>query len=468
MNYYMAFGGTSFGRHVGGPDIITSYDYDVAINEYGYRSEPKFSLLSMLHEAIFKVQGSMFDSNPVFSSITGVGPKHCESHTYFDGKSDKCAVFFSNVGYLRGCSFGTILVPPWSVTIAEGRKDGSDEGSGCGSLVSLHNTKASLSLAPRPNQLSASIAEDITVFNAGVKSVVEVPKFSMPPDEAVTSESPLEQLSLTKDETDYLWYSFNYKSQANLTAATLEFEYAIAGGIGLMVFVNGDLKRIRRTVSREIWPEATSFSTHIEFFLPLVEGDNDISILSAARGLRNYGPYLERNRVGIVSDIIVEGKVCHNVVHTIGMDGEKSNGEGKLRGGQGALTWYSLEFKTPSDLLSRVLAIDLSSMGKGAAYLNGNHIGRFWDSKLIRNETKSDEIVCIPCIESDYVGMYEPTRCRTGCKDPTQAFYKLPLSWFREAGEVNEVLLFSETGGDADSVSIVNMGMTERAYVASS
>ena len=50
MNYYMAFGGTSLARQVGGPNIITSYDYDVQINEYGFRAEPKFSLTAALHQ----------------------------------------------------------------------------------------------------------------------------------------------------------------------------------------------------------------------------------------------------------------------------------------------------------------------------------------------------------------------------------------------------------------------------------
>ena len=43
---------TSFGRTTGGPFIITSYDYDVALNEYGLPSEPKYSHSSALHHII--------------------------------------------------------------------------------------------------------------------------------------------------------------------------------------------------------------------------------------------------------------------------------------------------------------------------------------------------------------------------------------------------------------------------------
>ena len=36
MTYYMAFGGTSFARSVGGPLIVTSYDYDVQVGTCSY------------------------------------------------------------------------------------------------------------------------------------------------------------------------------------------------------------------------------------------------------------------------------------------------------------------------------------------------------------------------------------------------------------------------------------------------
>ena len=54
MNYYMLFGGTTFGRQGGGPLIITSYDYDVQINEYVMRAEPKFSLTTKLHTILLE------------------------------------------------------------------------------------------------------------------------------------------------------------------------------------------------------------------------------------------------------------------------------------------------------------------------------------------------------------------------------------------------------------------------------
>ncbi|KAK3038358.1 hypothetical protein RJ639_031454 [Escallonia herrerae] len=52
QNYYMYFGGTNFGRTSGGPNYITSYDYDAPLDEYGLIRQPKWGHLKDLHDAI--------------------------------------------------------------------------------------------------------------------------------------------------------------------------------------------------------------------------------------------------------------------------------------------------------------------------------------------------------------------------------------------------------------------------------
>lgn len=76
MNYYMWFGGSNWGRTTGGksregsllkhlgPMIVTSYDYDVALNEYGLPHNPKYSHSAELHR-ILKSYASVILSNPV-------------------------------------------------------------------------------------------------------------------------------------------------------------------------------------------------------------------------------------------------------------------------------------------------------------------------------------------------------------------------------------------------------------------
>ncbi len=57
------------------------------------------------------------------------------------------------------------------------------------------------------------------------------------------------------------------------------------------------------------------------------------------------------------------------------------------------------------------VALDLGSMGKGQAWVNGEHIGRFWPSM------RAPQWGCSQC---DYRGAYNPDKCLTNCGEPSQ------------------------------------------------
>ncbi|GMP71587.1 hypothetical protein CsSME_00029932 [Camellia sinensis var. sinensis] len=48
----MFFDGTNFGRTAGGPNYITSCNYDAPIDEYGLLRQPKWGHLKDMHDAI--------------------------------------------------------------------------------------------------------------------------------------------------------------------------------------------------------------------------------------------------------------------------------------------------------------------------------------------------------------------------------------------------------------------------------
>lgn len=66
------------------------------------------------------------------------------------------------------------------------------------------------------------------------------------------------------------------------------------------------------------------------------------------------------------------------------------------------------------------LALDMSSMGKGQVWINGQSLGRYW--------TINAEGSCSTC---SYSGTFRPPRCQFGCGHPTQQWYKLrrTISW---------------------------------------
>lgn len=56
--------------------------------------------------------------------------------------------------------------------------------------------------------------------------------------------------------------------------------------------------------------------------------------------------------------------------------------------------------------------VDLSGLGKGHAWVNGNSIGRYWSSYL------ADENGCSP--KCDYRGAYTSNKCLSMCAQPSQ------------------------------------------------
>lgn len=63
------------------------------------------------------------------------------------------------------------------------------------------------------------------------------------------------------------------------------------------------------------------------------------------------------------------------------------------------------------------VALDLESMGKGQAWVNGHHIGRYWTLVAPKNGCQN---TC------DYRGSYNSDKCTTNCGKPTQTWYVLP------------------------------------------
>ncbi|KAI8003846.1 Beta-galactosidase 9 [Camellia lanceoleosa] len=79
QNYYMFVGGTNFGRTAGGPNYITSYNYDAPIDEYGLLRQPRWGRLKDLHDAIKLCEPALVAvDSPQYMKL---GPKQ-EAHLY--------------------------------------------------------------------------------------------------------------------------------------------------------------------------------------------------------------------------------------------------------------------------------------------------------------------------------------------------------------------------------------------------
>lgn len=150
--------------------------------------------------------------------------------------------------------------------------------------------------------------------------------------------------------------------------------------------------------------------------------------------------YLEKVRVGIVSDILVDGVRLAEYNYTVGLSGERqklASPETPLAPSAAAAaaapTWFHASFPTPAlESATPALAVDFaqSSAKKGAVWVNGFMLGRYWDIAAAASGCQGLE----QCSSAAYTGPYSDSRCRTGCGERSQSLYKIPPGLLHSVG----------------------------------
>ncbi|KAL7206777.1 hypothetical protein ACSBR2_019481 [Camellia fascicularis] len=436
VNYYMYQGGTNFGRTAGGPFITTSYDYDAPLDEYGLIRQPKYGHLKELHSAIKLCERALVSADP---TVTLLG-SYSQAHV-FSSKSGDCAAFLSNYHLdttsrvtFRGVHYD---LPPWSISILPD----------CKNVV--FNT-AKVGVQTSQMQMLPTNAELLSweTFSEDISSADE--------DSKITVVGLLEQLNVTRDTSDYLWYMTSVEispSESFLHSGQHLTLTVQSAGDALHVFTDGQLSgsAFGTRKSRKFTYTANA---------DLHAGTNRISLLSVAVGLPNNGPHFETWNTGVLGPVVLhgldEGKrdlSWQKWTCKVGLKGEAMNLVSPsgishvdwMKGSlfmqkQRPLTWYKAYFSTPDG--DEPLALDMGSMGKGQVWINGESIGRYWTIYANGN-----------CSQCSYSGTFRPTKCQLGCGQPTQRWYHVPRSWLKPTQ--NQLVVFEELSGDVSKISLM-------------
>lgn len=108
------------------------------------------------------------------------------------------------------------------------------------------------------------------------------------------------------------------------------------------------------------------------------------------------------------------------------------------------MTWLKASFDLPknADLADEAtaFALDLSTMSKGMAYVNGFNLGRYW----LKPGTCSGS--CAPPVKNGHCYMHWKD-----CDKPTQSVYHIPSDVLKASG--NLVVLFEEASPSANKLS---------------
>ncbi|XP_076938285.1 beta-galactosidase-like [Bidens hawaiensis] len=434
VNYYMYHGGTNFGRTAGGPFIATSYDYDAPLDEYGLKREAKWGHLKDLHRAIKLCEPALVNGDP---SIISLGNNQ-KAYVY-NYKTGGCAAFLSNndknayatVNFRNQC----YNIPPWSISILPDCKN------------TVYNTARVGAQTALMKMTSAGEGFTWQSYNDVTESYN---------DNSFTNVGLLEQVNVTRDSSDYLWYMTDVRVGSNegfLRSGKWPTLLVSSAGHALHVFINGQLSG---TVYGSKDNHKLTFSKPVN----LRPGVNKISLLSIAVGLPNIGLHFETWNAGVLGPVILyglnEGKrdlTWKKWSYKVGLRGETLSlhsvtGSSSVEWIQGSfvaqrqpLTWYKTIFNAPGG--NEPLALDMRSMNKGQIWINGQSIGRYWPAYKASGS----------CSSCSYAGYFDEKKCLSNCGESSQKWYHVPRSWLKPRG--NLLVVFEELGGIPYGISMV-------------
>ncbi|CAN6914681.1 unnamed protein product, partial [Brassica oleracea] len=433
MNYYMYHGGTNFDR-TAGQFIATSYDYDAPLDEYGLPREPKYSHLTKLHKVIKLCEPALVSVDP---TVTWLGDK-LEAHVFKSESS--CAAFLSNYNdsYAARVSFwgSTYDLPPWSVSILPDCK------TEYYNTAKVRTPSIHMKMVPTNTKLSwGSCNEEIPYPNDN--------------DNGTFSQDGLvEQINMTRDKTDYLWYLADVAvsdDEKFLTTGEDPLLTIESAGHALSVFVNGQFEG---TAYGSLENPKLTFRQKIK----LHAGVNKLALLSIAAGLPNGGVHYETWNTGVLGPVTLTGVNSGTWdmskwkwSYKIGTKGESLSlhtasstvewKEGSLVVTKQPLTWYKSTFDTPAG--NEPLALDMNTMGKGQVWINGKSIGRHWPAYTVRGN----------CERCSYAGTFTEKKCLSNCGEASQRWYHVPRSWLKPSA--NLIVVLEELGGDPNGISLV-------------
>ncbi|KAK3012430.1 hypothetical protein RJ639_008332 [Escallonia herrerae] len=411
VNYYMYHGGTNLGR-TGSAYVLTSYYDQAPLDEYGFIRQPKWGHLKELHAAINLCSQTLLAGVPFNLSL---GP--LQEAYVFQGNSGECAALLVNnndrndaVVQFQNSSYD---LPPKSISILPDCK-----------TVAFNTAKVSTQTNTR------STLPSVMFNSTEMWEVFEevVPNFD---DTSLRSNTLLEQMNTTKDTTDYLWYSFRFQHNSSDAQSILNVNSL---GHVLHASVNGALVGSAHGSHKN-----TNFT--LENIVSLDNGMNNISLLSGMVGLPDSGAFLERRTAGLRRVTIQANQDIQNFTnypwgYQVGLLGEKlqvytiegsSNVQWSSFSSSQPLTWYKTAFDAPGG--TEPIALNLGSMGKGEAWINGQSIGRYWVS------------------------------FHTPAGSPSQQWYNIPRSFLKPTG--NLLVLLDEEYGNPQGISIDIISVTK-------
>lgn len=451
-SYYMWHGGTNFDR-MAGWNLTTSYDYDAPLDEFGLPREPKYSHLSRLHHILNENSHLLLNRSKMTSEwLSG----QVQAHVFGDYATEDSLVMLSNIATTDVENFpylgGIFNLPRWSVTFIRGP---------------INHFKILFNTASPETTANEWLYEPLRIRNVTIVMKQE-PLGLWNKQLARFRTVPAEHISMTRDKTDYLWYVM----PSIPGAKSFQLDISEFGDI-LYVYWNGNFVGGAKG--------GYNLSFHIPEAYIHCEEDNELMLLSQTLGIQHFGPFLERARRGLTGTVLInhEDVTKNGWWHQIGLKGEWSEyndpdapvdfpptSPSDLQNPT-SFVWFRIHFDMPASSEHTHFALDMSSMGRGRLWLNGNALGRYWNITTSEPTSPTDpypkpdiraeeHVLPMNGTVCDYAGPFFQDKCRNDPAGlPSQRYYHVPSSWLKPEG--NMLAVFEELGGRVLDIKLVGV-----------
>ncbi|ONM04238.1 Beta-galactosidase [Zea mays] len=276
-NYYMYHGGTNFGR-TSAAFVMPKYYDEAPLDEFGLYKEPKWGHLRDLHQALKLCKKALLWGTP---STEKLG-KQLEARVFEMPEQKVCVAFLSNHNTkddatmtFRGRPY---FVPRHSISVL----------ADCETVVfGTQHVNA------QHNQRTFHFADQTAQNNVWEMFDGEnVPKYKQA---KIRLRKAGDLYNLTKDKTDYVWYTSSFKLEADDMPIRSDIKTVLevnSHGHASVAFVNNKFVGCGHGTKMN-----KAFT--LEKPMDLKKGVNHVAVLASSMGMTDSGAYMEHRLAGV-------------------------------------------------------------------------------------------------------------------------------------------------------------------------
>jgi hypothetical protein len=280
------------------------------------------------------------------------------------------------------------------------------------------------------------------------------------PTKQISSNNLVEQLDATFDETDYLWYTKTVSiastaQQISITISKPEIEV-------ISIFLDDEVVASSAPVKKG---QGIAFSVSNKDF-GKQNSQRVLKILSATAGITHtpaggrvtkgmFSSSISVNGVDVTaSGWIIQSGIQGEAQRNYAPDSKAPFTSMSNPSTASGFSWYRMKIPALKAVQNRRFVLDLSTMGKGIAYVNGKSIGRYWNITSSVSGPFSDTTASNA--ECTYAGYWAPEKCRSRSGEITQRNYHVPPDWLNTDKE-NVFVFWEEAGADLSKIRLLEV-----------